>query len=205
MRAISWFIRSSMFWSAAAIPANLLSSSFLFRRMTISAFRLLMRCSYMPSRRLTSLAFSSSICVSRAVSSRNSRIIISFSRSRTSSRDFSPERRLASVASPCMPSRVGASITSFAVTIIVSFPGVSFVTVIVRPSASSLARYLATHTEAVAASVAAVAALDVLTHCTAHAAIKAPKPYVSADASVAGVLTHPPPSFCHSACAQNVA
>ena len=28
---------------------------------------------------------------------------------------------------------------------------------------------------------------------------------VGADASVAGVLTHPPPSFCHSACAQNVA
>mmetsp|Transcript_14770 Transcript_14770/g.60314 ORF Transcript_14770/g.60314 Transcript_14770/m.60314 type:complete len:209 (-) Transcript_14770:620-1246(-) len=208
MRAISWVIRSSTFWSAAAMPAYLLSCSFLLRRITISALSVLMRCSYIPSSLLTSLAFSLSICASLAVSSWNSFIINSFSLSSTSSRDFSPAGP--AVADDCIPSRVGASITSLAVTTIVSLPGDSFVTVIVNPSLSSLARYLATHTLADAANAAAVHALDVFAHSTTHAAANEPKPYVSADANVAlfdavGRSIATSSSLRHSACAQRAA
>ena len=190
------------------MPAYLLSCSFLLRRITISALSVLMRCSYIPSSLLTSLAFSLSICASLAVSSWNSFIINSFSLSSTSSRDFSPASP--AVADDCIPSRVGASITSLAVTTIVSLPGDSFVTVIVKPSLSSLARYLATHTLADAANAAAAHALDVFAHSTTHAAANEPKPYVSADANVAlsgtvGASIATSSSLRHSACAQKAA
>ena len=192
------------------MPAYLLSCSFLLRRITISALSVLMRCSYIPSSLLTSLAFSLSICASLAVSSWNSFIINSFSLSSTSSRDFSPAAGPEGVADGPIPSRVGASITSLAVTTIVSLPGDSFVTVIVNPSLSSLARYLATHTLADAANAAAAHALDVFAHSTTHAAANEPKPYVSADANVAlsgtvGASIATSSSLRHSACAQKAA